>query len=162
MGIPQLNSCCCGCSLQTGTKIIGWISLVANILTAIMFGAGLVAIYYVEDHQENLTPEQKKILEHLPALKAISILLIVVHVVGCVLSLILLLGVYQKKAKMVLIWVLIALTCALIEQLVNIIQIFTLYQAANLYNIVFFLVDIYFILVVYSFYREIQNINNYA
>ncbi|XP_046665523.1 uncharacterized protein LOC124357621 [Homalodisca vitripennis] len=162
MSIPQLDSCCCGCSLKTGSKIIGWISMIANIVSVITFGLALAGLYYIQEHPDKVAPENKAILDNLPTLKAVAIMMIITHIIGCILSLILLMGVYQQKAKLVLTWVLIALTCALIEQLVNLIQLFTVYQAANIGNIIWFLLDLYFILVVYSFYREIQNVGNYA
>uniref|UniRef100_A0A1B6G5D3 Uncharacterized protein n=1 Tax=Cuerna arida TaxID=1464854 RepID=A0A1B6G5D3_9HEMI len=162
MSIPQLNSCCCGCSLKTGSKIIGWLSMIASIASLIMFGLALAGLYYIEEHPEKVTPENKEIFDHLPALKAAAIMMIIVHIIGCILSFILLMGVYQQKAKLVLIWVMVALTCAIIAQLVNIVQLFALYQPANIGNIIWFLLDLYFILVVYSFYREIQNVGNYA
>ena len=36
MPLPKLTSCCCGCSLKTGTIIIGSLSLAASVLLALM------------------------------------------------------------------------------------------------------------------------------
>ncbi|XP_046665522.1 uncharacterized protein LOC124357620 isoform X2 [Homalodisca vitripennis] len=162
MSVPQLDSCCCGCSLKTGSKIIGWISMIANIVLVIILGLALAGLYYIEEHRDKLTPEHKDVLDHLSIKKSAAIMMIIIHVIGCILSLILLIGVYQQKAKLVLTWVLISLTCALIEQLIIIFKLFTVYQAEDIGYIIWFLFRLYFFLVVYSFYREIQNVGKYA
>ena len=36
MGLPKLTSCCCGCSLKTGTIIIGSLGLVASVILALL------------------------------------------------------------------------------------------------------------------------------
>ena len=36
MPLPKLTDCCCGCSLKTGTIIIGSLSLAASVLLALM------------------------------------------------------------------------------------------------------------------------------
>ncbi|XP_054260882.1 uncharacterized protein LOC128985428 isoform X2 [Macrosteles quadrilineatus] len=161
--IPQLTTCCCGCSLRTGTKIIGWLSLICGILMVILMGTSLTALYYLEDHPEKTpSPESKEILDHLPALKALAMFLIVVHILTCGLAFILLLGAYQNKAKFVLIWVVVSLTAEIMEQALNLAQTLTVSQGGIFYfNFIYFVIDLYFILVVYSFYREIKNVSTY-
>ena len=36
MGLPKLTSCCCGCSLKTGTIIIGSLGLVSSVILALL------------------------------------------------------------------------------------------------------------------------------
>ena len=36
MGIPQLEQCCCGYQLRTGTKFVGWIGVVSILLEHIL------------------------------------------------------------------------------------------------------------------------------
>ncbi|XP_046665520.1 uncharacterized protein LOC124357619 isoform X3 [Homalodisca vitripennis] len=157
MSIPQLDSCFCGCSLKAGSKIIGWISMIVSIYLILIFG---LTLYFIQIYPERLSSDTKLIYDNLPALRDVTIMMIILHVTGCIMSLILLIGVYQKKAKLVLIWVMVAFSCAIIGQLLNIYQLFTVYEAANNGNIIWFLLYLYFILVVYSFYREIQNVGN--
>jgi len=159
MGVPQLDSCCCGCSLKTGTKIIGWISLVMSVIMVIILGSGLAALYYIEDHPDQSTPASKEIMDHLPALKALTMFMIAVHVLGGILGFILLLGAYQNKANYVLLWVIVALTSVIIEVALNLVQMIAMYQSTNFLTLITSLVDVYFILVVYSFYREIRNVS---
>ena len=35
MGLPLLSNCCCGCTLKTGTVIIGAINLVSSVIVMI-------------------------------------------------------------------------------------------------------------------------------
>ena len=30
--LPKVNSCCCGCSLRTGTLILGWLGAIGGAL----------------------------------------------------------------------------------------------------------------------------------
>ena len=36
MALPKLSSCCCSCSLKTGTIMIGALSLAASVLLALL------------------------------------------------------------------------------------------------------------------------------
>uniref|UniRef100_A0A336KPZ0 CSON012344 protein n=1 Tax=Culicoides sonorensis TaxID=179676 RepID=A0A336KPZ0_CULSO len=36
--LPTISSCCCGCTLQTGTLILGWFYLILTVLSLSSFG----------------------------------------------------------------------------------------------------------------------------
>ncbi|KAF6212079.1 hypothetical protein GE061_012599 [Apolygus lucorum] len=41
--LPQLNSCCCGCSLETGSKIIAWLEIIVSVVAVFGGVSSLVA-----------------------------------------------------------------------------------------------------------------------
>ncbi|XP_046665519.1 uncharacterized protein LOC124357619 isoform X2 [Homalodisca vitripennis] len=94
MSIPQLDSCFCGCSLKAGSKIIGWISMIVSIYLILIFG---LTLYFIQIYPERLSSDTKLIYDNLPALRDVTIMMIILHVTGCIMSLILLIGVYQGR-----------------------------------------------------------------
>lgn len=153
MGIPQLNSCC-GCfSLRNGTKIIGWLSLVFGIMFIIGLVTTLIFVIHVEDDPR--TKDEDK-----PLLRAFTYLAIVslfITFIQTAFGFVLLLGAYQGKAKLVYVWV-VANSITVILNLIGFtIMLFFALDGGNWTYLVGCALDIYFILVVYSYYTEIQN-----
>jgi hypothetical protein len=57
--------------------------------------------------------------------------MIVVHLAGCALSFILLLGTYQNKARLVYLWVIMNLTILIVGQLVTIVELVTVFEPSK-------------------------------
>lgn len=70
---------------------------------------------------------------------------------------VLLLGAYQGKAKLVYIWVVANIITVILNLIGFTIMLFFALNGDNWTYLVGCALDIYFILVVYSYYREIQN-----
>uniref|UniRef100_A0A1B6MUU8 Uncharacterized protein n=2 Tax=Graphocephala atropunctata TaxID=36148 RepID=A0A1B6MUU8_9HEMI len=152
MGVPQLNSCCCGCSLSTGSKIIGWLSLAGAVLAIFVLSGSLMLISHIEDSPD--TPEAKKLKPYIPVLKILFSLLIAVCVIAFVLAVILLKGVYEKKPKYLRFWVITSLVALVLDFGLKILVMFTFEGFINPLQFVSILLSLYYILVVHSLYRE--------
>uniref|UniRef100_A0A1B6LUV9 MARVEL domain-containing protein n=1 Tax=Graphocephala atropunctata TaxID=36148 RepID=A0A1B6LUV9_9HEMI len=99
--LPQLKTCCgCG-SLQSGSKLFGFIALVGSLLICIECAFGIILLH-VEPKYVTVTAG------------ALCIELMV-HLVHAVTSVCLLLGIYQKKPNLMFWWLISAMVILLME-----------------------------------------------
>ncbi|XP_046667003.1 uncharacterized protein LOC124358748 isoform X2 [Homalodisca vitripennis] len=101
--IPILKECCCGCSLKTGSMIIGFITLVlASVLTFIAASA-LV-------HHDYVILVQDSSLDTI-----MEVALLVVRALQAAFSLLLIIATHREQAVMILPWLVISLIAILLE-----------------------------------------------
>ncbi|KAG8257390.1 hypothetical protein J6590_051089 [Homalodisca vitripennis] len=109
MGLPQLKSCCCGCSLSLGTKLIGWLCLVGAVASMFVAWGGFVVL----DHPD--VKDNEKIQPFIPILKVIFWILIINAAISLVFTVILLKGAYERKPKYVKLWVYFSIVMLIID-----------------------------------------------
>ncbi|XP_046667002.1 uncharacterized protein LOC124358748 isoform X1 [Homalodisca vitripennis] len=147
--IPILKECCCGCSLKTGSMIIGFITLVlASVLTFIAASA-LV-------HHDYVILVQDSSLDTI-----MEVALLVVRALQAAFSLLLIIATHREQAVMILPWLVISLIAILLEG--TSLGIMLSHLAVGEINSRIFSmathvsVTGYFIFVVFSYFREIRN-----
>uniref|UniRef100_A0A336M578 CSON012343 protein n=1 Tax=Culicoides sonorensis TaxID=179676 RepID=A0A336M578_CULSO len=86
--LPTVSSCCCGCTLKTGTLILAWIYLIGSILSISTFG---VAINQLDKSSSEYNNELTT-----------YIIGLVVYSIQLLLSFLLLYGSYKEKANLLL------------------------------------------------------------
>lgn len=120
---------------------------IAVVATTLMF-----FIHMLDD--PSTTEDQKSLFK---ACIYMSVINLIVSSIQTISGFILLLGAYQGKAKLVYIWVIANIVTVTLNFLFTVILMFLFIEGENWFFIFGCAVDIYFILVVYSYYREIQN-----
>lgn len=150
MGIPQLEQCCCGCQLRTGTKFVGWISVIFGTLAFIYY---VLVVVYLSDVNAKL--EKPMTPGQLQAVRITLILLSILTLFKALFAVLLLLGVYKGKISYYKPW-LIYSTVALVLEVILIISMIVQGEAIGqiIGQIIGTCIYCYFILVVYSDYRE--------
>ncbi|XP_054263739.1 uncharacterized protein LOC128987073 [Macrosteles quadrilineatus] len=143
ISVPKVKTCCFFCSLRNGTKFFGWFYLV-SCLFGILGEVYLFSFYLA--HSTNFW------------LRTIMFTDILLKSMQATFSLFLLLGAYQKQARYILWWVISNSVLTLLGIIGLTMLLVTLHVITS--TVVFYvfsnLVDIYSILVVYSYYYEIS------
>ncbi|XP_046661252.1 uncharacterized protein LOC124354665 [Homalodisca vitripennis] len=163
-------SCCCGCSLSTGAKVIGWFSMFGASLSALIMWGGLETITQLEEHPETSFEFNLDIIESVYTknyklkIKATAFNYSVARMfiwtlIGCSLasllsSVILLIGVYRRKLQYVRLWMILYLLTLLLDCGAKLL-IMNFYNRANLVVFLFYPLYLYYVLVVYGHYKEL-------
>lgn len=144
MGVPQLEQCCCGCQLRTGTKFIGWAGVILGIICFIYI------LLYILDVAipDAIKEEIQKLNVPLGYLLAGTLLPIV-------FSILLLIGVYKEKISYYLPWIIYAIIATVMDVVVVITMMFGHVDVGSIIGAILGICfNVYFILVVYSDYRQ--------
>lgn len=143
--LPQLNNCC-GLALETGTKIIGWFELATSYLGAMFYWFALDAMRKDRIHG----------VEDLEALKIEFLVGFTVCFFNVFLAACLLLGVYQRKPSMVQLWVLCKCFSLICFMVLIFPSLFLNFGPAPIIILNILMFRTYCVLVVNSFYNEIN------
>ncbi|XP_014271066.1 uncharacterized protein [Halyomorpha halys] len=139
--IPQVQTCCFCCTTEVGCKIIGWWLLISGVLEAI---TSIIFLIGSLGHNKNGGSPGNYIFQLL-----VSLLVVL-------MGLYLLFGVYRKNMRYLKTW-LTAATIYLVILVIGIIAIIFQGGPSILVQLINLLLVAYFIIVVYSFYKE--NVN---
>ncbi|XP_075233680.1 uncharacterized protein LOC142331568 [Lycorma delicatula] len=147
INLPMLKECCCGCTLRTGTMIIGFLSLIAAIIVSCITIVSLNTLQHLK---------QAHVLDI-----ALEMIVLAVRFVQIILSLLLIVGTHKGRASYICPWLVLSLFLVLIESFYLLLMACELI-VGTLNSQIFSLcthisVTIYFLLVVFSHYREIQH-----
>ncbi|XP_069678896.1 uncharacterized protein [Periplaneta americana] len=142
--VVMLRQCCCGCSLKTGSIIIGVLELIAGISNLVV-GITSASSSYSDVEGAAI------------AIAVFSALLIVVAI--CLIT-----GAVNSNAFLLVPWMLFNFVFMIVYAVTNIIiaaqNIADGYPEAGAGNIIgvviYVLLQVYFILVVYSLFRELK------
>ncbi|KAK7871388.1 hypothetical protein R5R35_006092 [Gryllus longicercus] len=182
--VMHLKSCCCGCSLKTGTVIIGVLSgigalcgLIMSILGASV-GTGELQKEFLKEleKQKGITLDQaeyEEAVKHLEAtsgnktLSALFICLAIVYGIHLIFDILMVFGASAERPRMIKPWIVFAIMALVVQSIlsfVNIIFHFTSGAAmVGVLGLVMLAVGIalavYFILVVNSFHTELLSNN---
>ncbi|EFX85636.1 hypothetical protein DAPPUDRAFT_127578 [Daphnia pulex] len=156
----KVNHCCCGCSLQTGTKIIGWLYLVSEIIAIVM----LVLVEVLPEEQTSQTTTSETGNSETFAIMEITS--IVTAAIKILVTVPLLIAAYKNSRPMLLLpWLICAIVTALmaigtgIASVINSSGKETFFNEIIANTVVNFLgsaLTIYYWIVVYSFYRRLR------
>lgn len=144
--IPQLNSCCCGLSLETGAKIIGWFELVTSYIGTLFYWIALDAVKRTRASGAH-TPED---------LETDALVGFVVSFFNVFLASSLLLGISQRKPSLVKLW-LICKFFTLILMIAILFPVLVLdFGLAPIVILNLLMLRTYCVLIVNSFFNEIN------
>uniref|UniRef100_A0A1B6CXA8 G-protein coupled receptors family 1 profile domain-containing protein n=1 Tax=Clastoptera arizonana TaxID=38151 RepID=A0A1B6CXA8_9HEMI len=144
---PMLKECCCGCSLNTGSMIIGYISLISTLILA---GVTSTNIYNAE-HSSKIGFIET----------AIQISIVVVNILIAIASLLLIIGTHRRQSGYIIPWLVAAIITVPVDCVSLGIMLGKL--AIGVFNPKVYAlfshvsITIYFFFVVFSYYREIKN-----
>lgn len=137
---------CCVLTYRNGTKIIAWFTLVLGIVSSVL---SLQVLLYLISHDKSDT---------LLAAKIFMIIAIVVAIMKTCFSIPLLIGVYLVKSKYLILWmrgtVVFLVFEALCVAITAILASVTIEAAVSVVCDV--VLNVYFIFIVYRYYKEIQ------
>uniref|UniRef100_A0A1B6LJB7 Uncharacterized protein n=1 Tax=Graphocephala atropunctata TaxID=36148 RepID=A0A1B6LJB7_9HEMI len=142
MDIPQLQSCFCGRPLKTGAKFVGWLCFVMSFTGIFVYYISMQLLDYVDNHP---TPQNMELIEDLPTYMMACMILIGFHVIDLFFSTLLLVGVYWEKSELLVCWLIYGL-----------VDLAIAINVGYLRSFIFFAMDLYFLLVVYSYYKKIS------
>ncbi|XP_077300866.1 uncharacterized protein LOC143921433 [Arctopsyche grandis] len=153
MGVPEVKTCCCGCTLETGTLIIGWLNIVFAALTII---GSIMGIISPNSQNHGST--------------ASLVLGMIAGVITLLVSIMLIIGVKRRLPKYVHYWILIATISFVISLLNGIIQGIMLSVNGNVGGGVGAIIVVlisgaimaYLIIVVFNFKRELLSENQHV
>ncbi|XP_075233643.1 uncharacterized protein LOC142331539 [Lycorma delicatula] len=150
LSIPMLDQCCCGCSLKTGTTIIGWFSFVRDLIILVT----LIAVEFAFKDSKSIataSPDTDKGFE------AIVIILAILYLLLTIVSLLLLFGTYKERHGYMSPWIILSTIGIVIEIICIITDTASVgFSKTDLQSLISVGLTIYFLLVVYSYYREIK------
>ncbi|XP_021919318.1 uncharacterized protein LOC110829656 [Zootermopsis nevadensis] len=160
MAVPMLNQCCCGCTLKTGSIIIGTLNAV---FSGIYFITGIITAGVAANAANSPNSAQEN-SDTWSSIEAVYIAYAVFAAVLCLVAVCLIVGAVNGNPVLLLPWLGYASVSIIINfilSIVNAAYYISLSYAAN--GVLFLLggfigvcLEIYFILVVYSFYRQLK------
>jgi uncharacterized membrane protein len=147
----MLRQCCCGCTLKTGTIIIGVLNIIGGAGNLILgITSATAASQYISD------PEIRNVVIGTGATLAVfgAILLL--------FSICLIIGAQNEKPALLVPWMVYTIIFLIVNTIIYIVQAVQLFRANDASNgavnivaaTLFVLLQTYFLLVVYSLYRE--------
>lgn len=150
----MLNQCCCGCELKTGTIIIGVLDGIAALYSLVTSIVAASAAIVVGDKNQS----------YLETVATLSIVLAVFSALLLLVSICLLVGAAKEKPSLLIPWMVYSLVFIVENTVVNIyyaVQYIGMSEgviAAGVIigAIVHLLLQVYFLLVVYSLFRELK------
>jgi len=149
--VVMLRQCCCGCSLKTGAIILGVLNIIGgvwNLISGIM--AASVSDYFDEDTKKVLVP--------------VGAVLAVFGAILVLVSICLIIGAQKGNPVLLVPWmvfVIVFLVANTVLYIVYAVQYFAINDTTNgagniIAAIIYLLLQTYFLLVVYSLYRELK------
>ncbi|XP_054263120.1 uncharacterized protein LOC128986665 [Macrosteles quadrilineatus] len=150
-GLPMLKECCCGCSLKTGSMIIGFITMIwASILTYMAIMSLINGNYVIVSKDSNIDTVLESCILGARTLQAIF-------------SLFLIIATHKENAGLILPWLVVALVVVMMEgaylaTMASHLAIGDLNpRIVSLATHVS--VTVYFFFVVYSYYRQVRDVD---
>uniref|UniRef100_A0A146KVH4 Uncharacterized protein n=3 Tax=Lygus hesperus TaxID=30085 RepID=A0A146KVH4_LYGHE len=98
--LPQLETCCCCCRVETGSKIFAWLGVVAAFLYTIVAIFGIVTL--ATTGTGNIDPDTRDSLITVSII--VSILIILFLVCFWIVTILLLVGLYKEDMGKVRVW----------------------------------------------------------
>lgn len=155
--VVKLRQCCCGCSLSTGTIIIGIIETVSGFLN--------VVLCFIAAIEANDLKKETDALDALDTITVTNIILGIIAALATVLAVLLILGAKWRNTSYLLPWMIY--TCfyifaTVISYVINTVAYSEagelLLAGVSAFGAVLFVsIQAYFMLVVYSLYRELRD-----
>uniref|UniRef100_A0A0A9W2Q4 Uncharacterized protein n=1 Tax=Lygus hesperus TaxID=30085 RepID=A0A0A9W2Q4_LYGHE len=149
--VPLVKSCCCGCSLETGSKIIGFIELI-----------GCVFIFIFQMVSTVQLAKSDKEIPHKDLIIAASMYLDLTSLFEIILAIYLLYGIYYERPNYVRVWVLIQcafLVVSIVSDILFITFSFTVETFDSDYipeELILTVLQAYSVLVVHSYYISVR------
>ncbi|KAJ9596638.1 hypothetical protein L9F63_012335 [Diploptera punctata] len=142
--VVMLRQCCCGCSLKTGTIIIGVLNLIAACLG---FGSGGVLLSQKETE-----------------FKTMGIVELILAAVLIIISILLIVGAMKDRPALLAPWMICAIIIMIVTIIIYIVGAAKAFQHSDsstgvsylISALIYSILETYFILVVYSLYRELR------
>lgn len=152
----MLRECCCGCSLKTGTIIIGIIEAVGGFVN--------VVLCFIAAIEANDLKNESNVLDAIDTITVTNIILGIIAALSAVLAGLLILGAKRNNTTYLVPW--IVYTCfyifaAVVSYVINTVAYIRTEEAllagVSAFGAVLVLsIQTYFVLVVYSLYRELR------
>ncbi|XP_039293408.1 uncharacterized protein LOC111058824 [Nilaparvata lugens] len=168
MGLPVVKESCCGCTLETGAKIIGYVHLILSLMGLLMIGVILGSILTDESIQKSdkpvlptAVPPDERLFISYELSVAFAIFLPLAPAVVGILSLFLLIGTKKKNSYLLLPW-LIGVGLLIITYILFLLLFVFFYFYRGRLNNHFVSVTIktcvftYCFIVVYSYFKELR------
>ncbi|KAI5634152.1 hypothetical protein NE865_13108 [Phthorimaea operculella] len=153
-----LNSCCGCIDLKTGSLIIGYLNLIGEITFIIISILGLVGGGVVAAGAESL----KQAL-NVQAVMIVSVILLLIVFFFFAFTVVLLVGIHQNKRGYVMAYLIVGVVCLVLSLITTLASFAT---AANgtviACHIVSYIISVYFLLVIRSYYLEMEDRNKPA
>ncbi|XP_044728217.1 uncharacterized protein LOC123291851 [Chrysoperla carnea] len=160
----RVSSCCCCFSLRTGTLILGYLGGI--VYTLVSLGI-ILSLPYIreeveeEEKDESLTPEELELL--VTWTKVVSIATLVVYLGRILISVLLLIGVYKEKPKLIKIYLIVAIIGVIIDLFPAVILLIGCFSNTKLIgafisDLLAIALHVYFITVIHSHRMEIIEI----
>ncbi|XP_044729807.1 uncharacterized protein LOC123293152 [Chrysoperla carnea] len=160
----RVSSCCCF-SLRTGTLILGYLSLIGSVLGTI----GSIIILsntkkFVEDSLEETKTTQQLTPEQLDAVVLVvqitAIVCLVVALIGGLISVLLLMGVYKEKPGLIKISVIVSVIGCVLTGLSCILYLIGSFASAAAFgnfisSLIGLALNVYFTMVIHSYRLEL-------
>ncbi|XP_039293681.1 uncharacterized protein LOC111054991 [Nilaparvata lugens] len=157
MSLPELEETVCGCSVRTGSKIIGWMSLVIGVIELV----GIISVLIflspetLEDIKNYDVPEDNIAYTDVgAAILAIAAFIVLISLFCTVL---LLIGIIKDRHTFIYPWILLHIIMTIGSYLAGISSLLT--HGPNregAKEIVVALISTYFVLVVNSHYMSVK------
>jgi len=149
--VVMLRQCCCGCTLKTGTIILGVLNILGGLVNLITGIAAGVASDFVEGESKTVVV-------------TVGVVLAVLGGILLLVSICLIIGAAKDNPALLVPWLVFTVVFLIVNTVLNIVsaaEYFALKDiaggAGNLVAAaIYILLEIYFLLVVYSLYRELK------
>ncbi|XP_022189643.1 uncharacterized protein LOC111048102 [Nilaparvata lugens] len=150
--LPRFDRSLCGCSVELGSKIIGFTILGLRALTILL-------IFYLPNDDATGNYKQKK--GAIPSIGTVTLIVTTVYLsILCIFDVLMLIGVYKRRPSLILLWIVVqvlAICSAIVFLIKAIIE-----NAAHINLIVRSLISCciytgYSILVVNSHYQNLKS-----
>ncbi|XP_075233642.1 uncharacterized protein LOC142331538 [Lycorma delicatula] len=152
MVIPKLNYCCCGCSLRTGSKFIAWYSFISSLI----FVSALIAT--ITKFSAFNTTTSLSGPDIVQDSETQLIILIFINILLIITSFILIIGTHKEYCCLMLPWIVIYIIVTVSEIIDLILEVVRMcFNTKDFEGLLAAGVQTYFLLVIYSYYREVKN-----
>lgn len=152
----MLRQCCCGCSLSTGTIIIGIIETVSGFVN--------VVLCFIAAIEANDLKKETTALDAMDTITVTNIILGIIAALSTVLAVLIILGAKWSKTSYLIPWM--VYTCfyvfaTVVSYVINTVAYsdageILLAGVSAIGAILVLSIQTYFVLVVYSLYRELR------
>ncbi|RZF39751.1 hypothetical protein LSTR_LSTR003412 [Laodelphax striatellus] len=113
MALPRLQTSLCGCSVETGSKIVGWFNIIARSLLLIMLVGQAISLGELIGDPK-LDSDGRAIYE-----SALSVVIFAIVLVGLlsIPDILLLKGIYNKRPKLMYPWIVVQMILVIFQAL---------------------------------------------
>ncbi|RZF37736.1 hypothetical protein LSTR_LSTR003147 [Laodelphax striatellus] len=113
MALPRLRESLCGCSLETGSKIVGWVNVIVRVLLLVMLIRSAIAlsIGLADDPNQGPNRDMYEI--------GLGLVIFAIALVGLfsILDILLLKGIYNKRPKLMYPWIVVQIIFIILQSL---------------------------------------------